>query len=97
MWKPGLPLLAQLGLKYEKHWSRIRKERILATIITNPHSVVWPRETRKVLIDLMKRVAARPECDGEWAQRHRREIYQFLGKYEMTELLKERKKFFQFP
>jgi DNA polymerase-1 len=97
LWKPGSSLRSQLGLKYEKHWDRIRKERLLAEIITNPHSVVWSKETRKILIDLMKRFVAKPECDGDWAHRHRRDIYRFLAQYDLNELLAERQKLFRFP
>ncbi len=69
----------------------------MAKIIIDPKSEVWSKETSTVLVDLLKRVTNRPERDGEWAERHRREIYNFLGQYELKELLAERQKFFRLP
>jgi DNA polymerase I len=83
--------------KYKEHWSRIEKEKRMARIITNPRSKVWSDETCMILVELLKKVATRPERDGEWGERHRREIYQFLGQYELKELLAERQKLFRLP
>lgn len=103
LWKQGLRVVgfyasgSALVKKYDEHWRRVFKERQMAKIITDPRSEVWTKETSSVLVDLLKRVATRPGRDGEWAERHRREIYGFLGQYELKELLAERHKLFRLP
>lgn len=101
LWKQGLRISdisnGALWSKYKEHWKRVKEEQKLARIIIDPASSIWTKETRTQLVELVERVANRPERDGEWAERHRREIYRFLGQYELKELLAERQKLFRLP
>jgi DNA polymerase-1 len=83
--------------KFKQHLLRVRKEYRLARIVTSKYDEVWSEELKDELIPLLHNVAVRPERNVAKAEMHRGEVYKFLGRYELNEMLSSRHKLFQLP
>lgn len=78
-----------LGL--QEHWPRVHKEFQMATIITDPESPYWSEEQRSKLTQLVQLIC---QCRGKRRPREEWRLeaawYDFLVKYELTDIYKER-------
>lgn len=76
---------------WKTHWPRVHKEFQMATIITDPQSHRWSEEQKEKLSTLVQLIC---QTQGKRRPREEKEVesvwYNFLAKYELNDIFKER-------